>query len=101
MMPSENGFSSSVVGGQDVVVFYDTDVKEAALAWTSYLLSEEAQLMMAQAGVIPTLSSLVATKHSQPTLPPSWSSWKLPRLVYPIRHGQKWIMLSIMPSSVC
>ena len=62
MMPSENGFSSSVVGGQDVVVFYDTDVKDAALAWTSYLLSEEAQLMMAQAGVIPTLSSLVGNE---------------------------------------
>ena len=59
MMPSENGYSSSVVGGEDVVVFYDTDAKDAALAWTSYLMSTEAQLKMAEAGVMPTLSSLV------------------------------------------
>ncbi len=62
MMPSENGYSSSVVGGEDVVVFADTDAKEAALAWTTYLMSEEAQLMMAEVGVMPTLSSLVGNE---------------------------------------
>lgn len=62
MMPSENGYSSSVVGGEDVVVFADTDAKDAALAWTTYLMSEEAQLMMAEVGVMPTLSSLVGNE---------------------------------------
>lgn len=59
MMPSVDGFSSSVVGGEDLVVFYDTNEKDAALAWASYLLSEETQLKMAEVGMIPTLKSLV------------------------------------------
>lgn len=54
-----DGTTSSVVGGENVVVFADTDVKDAALAWTRYLMSEEAQRSMAQVGVVPTLSSLV------------------------------------------
>lgn len=63
MMPSQNGYSSSVVGGEDVVVFYDTEAKDASLKWVEYLMSEEAQLMMAQVGVIPTLSSLVGNEE--------------------------------------
>ena len=62
MMPSNDGYSSSVVGGEDLVVFYDTAEKDAALAWASYLLSEEAQLKMAEAGMIPTLKSLVGNE---------------------------------------
>ena len=62
MMPSENDYSSSVVGGEDVVVFADTDAKDVALAWTTYLMSEEAQLMLAEVGVMPTLSSLVGNE---------------------------------------
>ena len=62
LMPSENGYSSSVVGGEDVVVFYDTEAKDAALSWATYLAGEEAQLMMAEVGVMPTLSSLVGNE---------------------------------------
>jgi len=54
-----DGTTSSVVGGEDVVIFYDSQQPDAAMTWAAYLLSEEAQLMMAQVGVIPTLSSLV------------------------------------------
>jgi multiple sugar transport system substrate-binding protein len=53
-----DGTSSSVVGGEDVVIFEGSDQPEAATAWLRYLLSEEAQRTMAQVGVMPTLSSL-------------------------------------------
>ena len=53
-----DGTTSSVVGGEDVVLFADAAQKEAALTWIDFLLSEEYQLGMAQVGVIPTLSSL-------------------------------------------
>lgn len=58
-IPTSNGNTSSVVGGEDVVIFYDTDVADAAMQWTAYLMSPESQLKMAQVGVIPTLSSLI------------------------------------------
>jgi multiple sugar transport system substrate-binding protein len=54
-----DGTTSSVVGGEDVVIFADTDQADAAMAWTAYLMSEESQKMMAEVGVIPTLSSLI------------------------------------------
>lgn len=52
------GSTSSVVGGEDLVVFADTDQQDAALAWAAYLLSEETQRTMAEVGMIPTLSGL-------------------------------------------
>lgn len=54
-----DGTTSSVVGGEDVVVFAGSANPEAAVRWAGFLLSEESQTMMAQVGVIPTLSSLV------------------------------------------
>lgn len=64
-----DGTTSSVVGGENVVVFADTDVKDAALAWTEYLMSEDAQRSMAEVGVVPTLSSLAG----DPALPEYFS----------------------------
>lgn len=54
-----DGSTSSVVGGEDVVIFVDTEQTEAAMKWAAFLLSEESQKMMAEVGVIPTLSSLI------------------------------------------
>ncbi len=51
--------TSSVVGGEDVVIFADSPNAEAAMTWAAFLLSEESQKMMAEVGVIPTLSSLI------------------------------------------
>ncbi len=53
------GTTSSVVGGEDVVLFADSPNQDAALTWIQYLISEDYQLEMAQVGVIPTLTSLV------------------------------------------
>lgn len=60
-----DGTTSSVVGGENVVVFADTNAKDAALAWTAFLLSEESQRLMAEVGVVPTLASLAG----DPALP--------------------------------
>ncbi|MBK8417528.1 extracellular solute-binding protein [Candidatus Villigracilis saccharophilus] len=53
------GTTSSVVGGEDVVVLADSQNQEAAMKWAAYLLSPDAQKMMAAVGQMPTLASLV------------------------------------------
>ena len=58
-IPTSNGTTSSVVGGEDVVIFDGTDDADAAMQWTAYLMSPESQLKMAEVGVIPTLSALI------------------------------------------
>jgi multiple sugar transport system substrate-binding protein len=54
-----DGSTSSVVGGEDIVIFEGSESAEAAMAWTAFLMSEESQKMMAEVGVIPTLSGLI------------------------------------------
>ncbi len=53
------GNTSSVVGGEDVVVLADSQNQEAAMKWAAYLLSPDAQKMMAAVGQMPVLASLV------------------------------------------
>lgn len=57
-VPAGPGGSQSVVGGEDIVVFKSTPNKDAALAFTRFMLSEEAQLAMGKVGQMPVLSSL-------------------------------------------
>lgn len=54
-----DGTTSSVVGGEDVVIFDGSANSDAAMAWAAFLLSPEAQKMMAEVGVIPTRSDLI------------------------------------------
>ena len=54
-----DGTTSSVVGGEDLVIFEGTEYAGAAMKWAAFLLSEESQKMMAEVGVIPTLSGLI------------------------------------------
>jgi multiple sugar transport system substrate-binding protein len=61
-----DGSTSSVVGGEDLVIFGDTEQSEAAMKWAAFLLSEESQKMMAEVGVIPTLSSLIGDDSLPP-----------------------------------
>jgi multiple sugar transport system substrate-binding protein len=53
-----DGTTSSVVGGEDLVIFEGTEHADAAMKWAAFLLGEESQKMMAEVGVIPTLSGL-------------------------------------------
>ncbi|MEX2548162.1 MAG: extracellular solute-binding protein, partial [Chloroflexota bacterium] len=57
-IPAGPGGSVSVVGGEDIVVFAQTENKEAALAFLRFLLSEEAQLEMGKVGQMPVLTAL-------------------------------------------
>lgn len=60
------GTTSSVVGGEDVVILEGSANQEAAMKWAAYLLSPEAQKMMAEVGQMPVLASLAG----DPAMPP-------------------------------
>lgn len=53
-----DGTTSSVVGGEDAVIFAGSENPDAAMQWLAFLMSEESQKMMAEVGVIPTLAAL-------------------------------------------
>ena len=57
-VPAGPGGSQSVVGGEDIVVFKSTQNKDAALAFTRFMLSDEVQLAMGKIGQMPVLTSL-------------------------------------------
>jgi len=60
-IPAAGEANSSVVGGEDVVLFDtgDSARQAAAMKWAAFLLSEDAQKMMAEVGVVPTLAGLI------------------------------------------
>lgn len=58
-VPTWNGKSASVVGGENIVIFSGSEKKEAAFEFVQFMLSEEVQLKLLEVGVIPTLKSLV------------------------------------------
>ncbi|MEI7847062.1 MAG: extracellular solute-binding protein [Chloroflexota bacterium] len=57
-VPAGKNGTSSVVGGEDVVVLDGSKNKEAAGKWVEYLMSIDAQKIMAEVGVMPTIASL-------------------------------------------
>lgn len=57
-VPAGPGGSVSVVGGEDIVMTKSSSNKDAAMEFMRYLLSEEAQLAMAEVGQMPVLSDL-------------------------------------------
>jgi ABC-type glycerol-3-phosphate transport system substrate-binding protein len=60
-VPAGQGGTSSVVGGENIVVFKATKNQEAALAFTRFMVSEEAQLAMGKIGQMPVLKSLAGS----------------------------------------
>jgi len=56
-----DGKTSSVVGGEDAVILESSKNKEAAQKFLTFLMSEDTQKMMAQVGMMPTLSSLTGS----------------------------------------
>lgn len=61
-----DGTTSSVVGGEDVVIMAGSPNQEAAMTWAAFLLSSDTQKMMAAVGQMPVLTSLIG----DPDLPP-------------------------------
>jgi multiple sugar transport system substrate-binding protein len=57
-MPHGDGESTSVVGGENLVITQESENKQLAAEFVRYMLGEEAQLAMAEAGQISVLSDL-------------------------------------------
>lgn len=67
LMPAGEGGSISVVGGEDIVMFQQSRNKEAAAEFIRFMLSPEAQLMMAEAGQVPVRTDITeAAVEMQP-----------------------------------
>jgi multiple sugar transport system substrate-binding protein len=62
LVPAGETGTSSVVGGEDAVLMDGSKHQEEALKWMQFLASDEAQIVMADAGVIPTLSGLTGNE---------------------------------------
>lgn len=56
-IPSVDGRSISIVGGEDLVMLKDTKHAEEAWKFMKFILTEEAQIPMVNAGMIPTMAS--------------------------------------------
>lgn len=70
-IPTYNGKSASVVGGENVAVFSTSEHPDAAYEFAKFLTSTEAQLALLQAGQLPILKSLVDSDEVQSN--PVWS----------------------------
>ncbi len=57
VMPSGSAGGISIVGGEDIVMFAGSAHKTAAWKFMQYMLSDEAQLAMTKAGMIPVMKS--------------------------------------------
>ena len=71
LIPTWNGKSVSVVGGENIVIFSGSQKQDAAFRFVTFMLSEEVQLELLKVGVIPTLKSCVDSEAVQAD--PKWS----------------------------
>lgn len=70
-IPSYEGRSASVVGGEDISVFSTSKHPEEAYAFAKFMTSADVQLAMLKAGQLPILKSLVDSLEVQSD--PVWS----------------------------
>lgn len=65
-IPAGDGGSSSVVGGEDIVLFEKSQNKDAALAFLQFVLEEPQQIAMGATGQMPVLKSLTGNSALPP-----------------------------------
>ena len=70
-IPTYEGRSTSVVGGEDIVVFATSKQQEAAYEFAKFMTTQEVQLALLEAGQLPILKSLVENSAVQSN--PVWS----------------------------
>lgn len=70
-IPSYNGQSASVVGGENIAVFATSKNPDAAYEFAKFMTRPEVQLAMLEAGQLPVLKSLVNSEAVQSN--PVWS----------------------------
>ena len=63
LMPAGKGGSVSVVGGEDIVLFQQSQHKEEALEFLRFTLSPEYQLKMAETGQLCVLTELIESDY--------------------------------------
>ncbi len=71
LIPTYEGQSATIVGGQNIVLFTGSQKQEAAWEFTQFMLTEEVQLKLLTVGVIPTLKSCVESEQVKSD--PKWS----------------------------
>lgn len=71
LIPTWNGQSASVVGGENIVIFSGSQKQEAAFRFVQFMLTEKVQLELLKVGVIPTLKTCVDSEAVQSD--PKWS----------------------------
>ena len=64
-IPTYEGRSASVVGGENIVLFAGSTKQDAAWEFAKYMLSEEVQLKLLTVGVIPTLKACAESEQVQ------------------------------------
>lgn len=71
LFPAGEAGSIDVVGGEDINLFKQSKHPEEAMEFIRFMVSEEAQLKMAEVGVMPVLSSLAEADaiKNHPTFP--------------------------------
>ena len=62
-MLTGDGGSISVVGGEDIVMFQQSENKEAAAEFIRFMLSEDAQMKLAEVGQMPVIKSSLDTDY--------------------------------------
>jgi multiple sugar transport system substrate-binding protein len=70
-IPTYNGITASVVGGENIAIFSTSKNQDAAYQFVTFMVSEEVQLAMLESGQIPVLKSLV--NNPSVTGDPVWS----------------------------
>lgn len=66
-IPSVDGRSISIVGGEDIVMMKGSKHQEAAWTFMQFLLTPEAQLPMTKVGLMPTLTSTLSMVNTTAT----------------------------------
>jgi multiple sugar transport system substrate-binding protein len=71
LIPTVNGKSASVVGGENIVIFSGSTKQDAAFRFVQFMLTAEVQLKLLEVGVIPTLKACVESDAVKSN--PKWS----------------------------
>ena len=71
LIPTVNGKTASVVGGENIVIFSGSTKQDAAFKFVEFMLTQEVQLKLLEVGVIPTLKACVESEAVKNN--PKWS----------------------------
>lgn len=71
VIPTVNGKTTSIVGGENIVIFSGSEKQDAAFRFVQFMLTQEVQLKLLEVGVIPTLKACADSDAVKSN--PKWS----------------------------